>query len=77
MDKIELAKQLQIWFNSADRSDTHFWTNDPIACVIKKNLKFWGKFKNNTGSNAGRRKAFRKMQFVQAKNNGFEGEFEG
>ncbi len=77
VEEKELAKQLNIWFNTCERANKDFWNRNCIAKVLKFNLKSWGYFKTNTGSCAGRRKAKRKMDWIVAKDNGYEGGFSG
>lgn len=75
MEEKQLAIEINKWFNKVDRYKSNFWNRNVVAAELKRNLLNWGNFKgNNRGSLD---KALRKMQFNRAKENGYEGEFEG
>ena len=75
MKKKELSKELNKWFKSSNNLKKDFWTRDPVAQIIKNNLLYWGNFKTLGGGDP--KKAYRKMQFKLAQNNGFDGDFQG
>ncbi len=77
MNEKELASELSLWFKNIDK-DKNFWTRNCVAKVLKSNLLMMGNFKNKTGgTRSGCSKGFRKMRYVLACKNGYDGEFLG
>lgn len=76
-DEKELAFIINYWFNDVNNRNPNFWNRNKVAKTIKFYLESWGYWKNKGGSPAGRRKAKRKMDWVLARRNGYEGDFEG
>lgn len=48
MNKKALAAELEKWFKSNNSKYKNFWTTDPVASVIKKNLMKTNNFKKQS-----------------------------
>lgn len=46
MNEKELAKLLNEWFSNNSYQNKNFWCRNPVAKVIKSNLKNWKHWKN-------------------------------
>ena len=78
MNEKELSNELNNWFNNVNSNKPHFWERNKVGKIIRDYLVSEGHWKNKlNGSKKGRQKAKRMMDFVLAKRNGYEGEFEG
>lgn len=78
MNEKELSNELNNWFNNADSNKPHFWERNKVGKIIKNQLEKCGHWKIKlNGSSKGRKKGFRKMQWVIACRNGYDGPFEG
>jgi hypothetical protein len=76
MNENELAIEINNWFNTKyDDSNRNFWNRNPVANVIKSNLKRKEHWKYATRGNPA--KGGRKKKYNQARRDGYEGEFEG
>jgi hypothetical protein len=73
MNQQNLNKELINWFNTVNKSK-NFWNANPIAKTIKENLSDWGNFKSNSRGDP--REGKRKSDWVKAKKNGYEGDYE-
>ncbi len=74
MTQKQLSIELNNWFKS-NKPDKNFWNANPVALIIKENLIKMGNFKGRKRGNP--KRAYKKMLFKLAQNNGYEGEFEG
>jgi hypothetical protein len=59
IDEIKLAEYLKQWFNQNNISKDHFWERNPVAVIIKNNLKSSGKWRNRARGNP--RKGYKVM----------------
>lgn len=45
MKNQKLAEELNKWFNKQNSRNKNFWTQNPVAKIIKTNLDKWGNFR--------------------------------
>jgi hypothetical protein len=71
----ELNKWFEINFKKLNQLDKNIWYVNPVAKLIKNKMKDLGRWKTMGRGNPA--KGFKKMQYVRAVNNGYQGEFKG